>query len=499
MQQRWGEALSIYEDAIRLAREAGHPAYLAKALTGAAKVEALEHRNYGAALARIEEAISLSTSPEDRRVHVESLEEKAHVQVSLRCMSAAAATLGRALKVAEDLKDETRLVYVHYARGSVYFQMAYECAPRWQLAQARCGEALDLATMHSRAAQRLANQLGYHGFAKLMNRDASLEKFRMMVSIQEQLSKKFLEARVFEPEVPSNVLVNEMFVTAGEAGGEDCQQFRRAGEPVLTAGKDPLSLHTRGQMELMCGRADDALVLFRKAIEELEKDRRNAPDECGPGSFLQDKTAFYELPAALLLQRQDRAGAFELLERSRSSVLADLLATRTLGLTDAKERTLYAEASGLRAEIGVVQKRLFELDNTPEGEQHAVEIADRRAKLGELESSYQRLMNRMEREAPRLKELSASRPVTLENLQGVLRRDRLEMLYYLVRDGDFILWYIGPEDVHVRVVFLPRPALVQKVEELRRSLTDEHAEFNERRAHQLFLYLIKPALEWLKL
>ncbi len=497
IQQRWAEALSIYETAIRLARQAGHPGYLAKALIGAAKVESLGQRNYGASLKRLEEAIRLSAPLEDKAFYLDALEEKADVETSRGDMPAAAVTLGHVLEMAADLKDETRLAYVHYARGDIYFQMATECAPRWQQNPALCREAIDRATTHLASAQRLANRLGYLGLAKLWNEDGSLEVLRRIAGTLERLSET-AKARVFEPEVPSDVVVNEMFVAAGEAGDESCQQFKRIGESVYAGRETARSLSGRGQMELICGRKDAALAWFRKSIDQLEKDRRNVPDESGRGTFLQDKTAVYELPAALLLERHDYAEAFDLLERFRSSVLADLLATRTLGLTDAKERALYADATKLRAEIGFQQKGLFEKDSAPDREQHAAAIAAHQARLAELETRYQRLMNRMGQEAPRLKELTASRPVTLEHLQGILRRERLEVLYYLVRDTDLILLHIGPEEVHARVVFVPRPALVQKVEELRESLRDRHAKFNERRAHQLFLYLVRPALEWLK-
>ena len=71
-------------------------------------------------------------------------------------------------------------------------------------------------------------------------------------------------------------------------------------------------------------------------------------------------------PVQQLLERHRYDEAFELFERSRSRALADLLASRKLGLSRPEEQKLYTELTVLRTQIADSQSRLFELASQPE-------------------------------------------------------------------------------------------------------------------------------------
>ena len=80
----------------------------------------------------------------------------------------------------------------------------------------------------------------------------------------------------------------------------------------------------------------------------------------------------------------------------------------------------------------------------------------------------------------------------------MLRRDGIDVLYYLVLEHSVILWHINGESVHAVSVFLPRPELMRKVTSLHGSLSREGETFDEAAARELFLYLVQPALGWIK-
>jgi CHAT domain-containing protein len=94
--------------------------------------------------------------------------------------------------------------------------------------------------------------------------------------------------------------------------------------------------------------------------------------------------------------------------------------------------------------------------------------------------------------------LIVSQPASLERVQEMLRRDGSEMLYYLSLDDSLILWHIAGESQHVRSILFPRSELKAKVAALRASVSTPDAKFDEKLARGLFLYLIQPALGWIK-
>jgi CHAT domain-containing protein len=94
--------------------------------------------------------------------------------------------------------------------------------------------------------------------------------------------------------------------------------------------------------------------------------------------------------------------------------------------------------------------------------------------------------------------LVAPQTATLAQLQQTMRQDRFEVLSYLVLKSQVILWHISGNEVNVRSVFLPRSGLIKKVASLRQSLSKPNRKFDEQTARELFLYLVQPALQWIK-
>ena len=122
------------------------------------------------------------------------------------------------------------------------------------------------------------------------------------------------------------------------------------------------------------GDNEAALDFFLKAVDALEHERYALHDEQSRGTYLEDKTGIYYQAILQLLEQRRYPEAFDLFERARSRALADLLASRKLGLVSPDEQKLYGEMMNLRARIAAAQGRIFELANSPDAGKHAREI-----------------------------------------------------------------------------------------------------------------------------
>src|SRR4030042_1862676 len=185
------------------------------------------------------------------------------------------------------------------------------------------------------------------------------------------------------------------------------------------------------------------------------------------------------------------AEAFELLERSRSRCLADLLVSKKIGLSSEKDQRLYGEWMKFQTEISRLQSEVFSVKSKADRESYAEKISKTEREIGKLEREQQELVNRMKRESPKLLDLTVSKPVSLEALQQDMKQHHYEVLQYLELEHALILWHISSAAVHVRNIFFPRSALITKVAALRKSLSNREAKFDDKAARELFLFLIQ--------
>src|SRR5262249_37807349 len=118
---------------------------------------------------------------------------------------------------------------------------------------------------------------------------------------------------------------------------------------------DAQSYRLLGLANEIGGKNDEALRAYLKGVQFLEDDRGHVDDEQGRLTFFEDKVGCYHAAIGHYLERKQFAEAFELMEKSRARVLADLLASRTPEFSDPKERDLDAQCRKLEAQIGVQQ------------------------------------------------------------------------------------------------------------------------------------------------
>ena len=502
MQSNWVPAIALYRQAGEAARRAGSVTHQADALAWGALAEA-SRPNLGQAFTDASQAVRLAESTGDKDLLARALDVLGSVQIGQRDLAGAADTLNREVAVAAQAKDPMAPYFAYLNRSDVYLKTAEKCD--FQRAFEPCYQALDLARGDLQQALAIARGQGFAGLARQTEQFlANLESRRALIKSQESTHQMVQKSGVFRPTKPGDVLVSEKFVAPpGNIPPMLTQIYQASKRMEQQAGgfadvSEARSRYVEGLMNEMQGNNDAALLQYLKAVDTLERDRRALRDERSRGTFLEDRIGFYYAPVQQLLERRRYPEAFELLERSRSRAMADMLASRKVTLARPDEQKLFAEAVALRARIAASQSELFELAAAPDAAKHGPRMAALQSQIRNLEADQQKLAARMAAEAPRLQELVVAKPATLQALQQSMREERYEMLQYLVLEHAVIVWHIGPDSVFVRNVFLPRTELMKKVGALQRSLADRNAKFDETTARELFLFLLQPALPRLR-
>lgn len=498
MQSNWAPAIALYRQAEEAARRAGNTVHQADALAWSALANS-SRNNLGQASADATQAVRLAESTGDKDLLARALDILGTVQIGQGNLAGAADTLNREVEIATQASDPMTAYFAYLNRSDVYLKLGVKCD--FQRDFAPCYAALDRARADLQQAAAIARRQQFPALTRQTEQFlADVETRRALVKSQEGMHQTMQKAAVFRPTKPGDVLVTETFVAPGAAiPPELAQAYQASKQAAREAGGfadtvEARNLHIEGLMNEYRGNNDAALGFYLKAVDVLERDRRALRDERSRGSFLEDRIGFYYAPVLQLLERRRYAEAFELLERSRSRAMADLLASRSLGLARPEEQKLYAESVALRTRIGASQGELFELAAAPDAAKNGPRIAALQGQIRAMESDQQKLAGRIAKEAPRLQELMVSEPATLKALQQSMREERYEMLQYLVLEHAVIVWHIAADGVFVRNVFLPRTQVIAKVRALQQSLADRNAKFDQAAARELFLFLVQPAL-----
>jgi CHAT domain-containing protein len=498
MQAQWADAIALYQRAEEAAMRAGSAVRRSEALAYRALAES-SRTNLGPALAVATQAMQVADTTTDKDAIARALDVLAGVQLNQGDLAGSAATVSRQLAAASQAPDPMAIYYAYSNRSEVYLKTAEKCD--FQRAFEPCYEALDRSRDDLQQTLAIARKFGYLGLVR--NGEQSLrdlETRRQMIKSQESMHRNVQSMKIFHPTRAADVLVTNRFVAPPDAlpaAVLAAYQAAKRQEKDLGAFADVAegrTYFTEGSIAEMQGNNDAALASFRKAIDVLERDRRALRDERSRGTFSEDRIGFYYAAIQQLLERRRDADAFELLERSRSRALADLLASRTLGLGRPEEQRLYAGLALLRTQIADAQSRLFELASQADAAKKGSQLAELQREIKTLEDRYQTVASRVAADAPRLQNLVTAAPVALAALQQSMREEHYEMLQYLVLEHAVLVWHIGPSSIAVRNVFLPRSEVMAKVALLQKSLARRDVKFDEKTARELFLFLIQPFL-----
>jgi CHAT domain-containing protein/tetratricopeptide (TPR) repeat protein len=520
----WDESMRVYRQGANLAREAQAPAVECKALLGNARSYLYGKKSSGPALELVRQALPLAKRSNEAGHLFDAWDMLAQVQVTEGDYVGAADSMNRAFAVKEAVGDDKQLYYGYLDRGDVYQHFAEKCD--YERDFKPCLDAVGRARRDYTAAYDTAKRLGWEGLAQQTQGFISrLDLREQMIRSQQRMHGMMADNTIFSPQDASDVVLSGQYTAGTNPHLSLVFDWveSQGGMPPLN---DARGAYIKGLISESGGERDEAMKWYLQAVDLLEEDRGTLHQESSRGAFINDKVEFYYTAVLNLLQRGREREAFELMERSRARVMSDLLATRKLSFSTTKERSLYAGLLELRGEIAQLQNCLFAvrsdkpvadscrtlggLEHKEDGTDRGIAVADGgsapppvdavglEALLKERQTSYDRLSERMARETPKLARLITSKPVDLRSLQKLLERDGSEVIAYATLESQVIIWHVSADSLYVRSVFLPRSTLKDKIARLRKSLIDPHQPYDDKTAHELYLYLISPVEEWIK-
>ncbi|WP_263381246.1 CHAT domain-containing protein [Granulicella arctica] len=508
---QWVKAVSGYQAAIGYAKTANRSDYETKALARLAYAE-LKAASSSSALDHAREAVRLGEHCGNAAFYFEALDVAAEAELQQQNLVAAAADLDRAIALKDQVSDKQQLYLGFADRGDIYNEIATRCD--YKRTYQVCSDALAKAESDYTTAIAITTELGYDFISQLFRQIVKGIDDRRAILQQRQSGDRLAETvNLFNPQKANDVLVSQTF-NSSRLNATDlalieqtdrelrASMTRLQQQGLLVQDLNPVDSYMRGLIQESGGNNEAALTAYLKAVDLLEQDRRTLRDEGERGSFLEDKVKYYEYPAFLYLQRKQYAEAFALFEQSRTRVLADMLASRPLRLRTPNERVLFAKLQTQRATIAAQQKTLFDLTSAGDREQHADQIVRLESSISRDQQQYQALTHRISVETPNLQELASSTPVTLDMVRQAAAAGHYDVLYYVVEDTSLLLWHINGSETQVLNVFLPHAQLARKVKALRESVKpsgdNRPAPFDEKAANELYLFLIQPALPYLK-
>ena len=504
---RWAEAIPVYQLAGQYAQKARRADYETKALARLAFAE-MRTNQVDAAGGHAEQAVRVGADCGNPDFYFDALDTAGEVETKRGNLPAASDYIDRALSLAPQLHDKQQLYLAYGDRADIFYQKAltYDCRKQYDI----CFQAYDHVKTDYATARSVAQQAGYTFVA-----DSYLEPIQG-ADLQINLLKRFqtgsqaLPAGIFEPKVPKDVLVTENFYSGPQNDAnlamvkklvEDVDnwtlQMQRQG--LIVKDVDPLDYSNHAALAEMSGDLVTALAEYRQAVQLIEQDRRKLKDEQTRNSFMEDKLNYYYHPALLLLQQKKYSEAFSLMEQSRARTIADMLFSRDLNVGTPREREFFSKLQAQRTAIAAKQQDLFALTSSGARDKNGQKIAALEHDIEGMQRDYEQLETDIAAQAPKLKQLTHSEPVTLESVERAAAQRDFDVLYYVVTDTAVILWHVSGSEVQVRNVFLPRSQLITKVSALRNSLeSGSDAPFDEVHARQLYLYLIQPMIPYFR-
>jgi CHAT domain-containing protein len=508
---QWGQAVPIYQEAIKMAVQAGRTDYQTKALAQLAYSE-MKMGMTDAAEGHADEAVRLGANCGNNGFYFDALDVAGEVEEQRGNLVAAGDYIDRALTLSGLTDDKKRLYAGYFDRADIYHEDARKCD--YKRGYDVCYQLLELARVDYLKAQAISQGLGYLYLATLYGSLLQeLDTIKATLQRAQNENQSLTAKNMFDPKVPRDVLVTDYFTLGGanpqnlalvEQAVKELKdwQARMQEQGLAVQDLNPADLSIQGTLAQMKDDLNAALTKYLEAVQLLEQDRRNLRDEQTRSAFMEDKMDFYYNPALILLHQKRYAEAFALFEESRSRAMADMLASRPLTLGTPRDRALFSELQSQKTAIAALQEKLFNLTSGAERDKNGKQIVDLQTQITGLQQKYRALESTIASEAPKLNQLTSSKPVTLESAQREAAQGGYDILYYAVLGTGIILWHVNGSEVEVKNVFLPHSVLTTKTAAFHDSLVSPRdspgASFNNDISRQLYLYLIQPVAAFIK-
>jgi len=237
--------------------------------------------------------------------------------------------------------------------------------------------------------------------------------------------------------------------------------------------------------ELEFGATDSAVALLREAVAIVEEKRSSAAIDVAKGSCRFDGQLLYEALVEQLAQRGDAEGAFEYAERAKARQLANLLAGREPGRSEAEELLLKSERDLGREILSV--RREWEGRDSERGAGRILE------KLSGLEESHRDILRAIRQQNAELHSLLAAERTDPAALQELLDGNTT-LLSYFVTDSILYVWVLSKERVHLERIRMGRTGVRRLVEDFLDAISSRDRARIARLNHSVYDAFLKPVM-----
>jgi CHAT domain-containing protein/tetratricopeptide (TPR) repeat protein len=255
------------------------------------------------------------------------------------------------------------------------------------------------------------------------------------------------------------------------------------------------SLHRLAVIERQLGHTTEALKLHLRALDVAElQETCVGGAESGGALYAVRVRDLYRDAMHLLLEVGRTGDAFEVLERSRARRLVAMLAARDMEIAGGG----HTDLDSALARLGrAYERELGELSRA-DAETAPRELEERLDVLREMRAERAFLRERLRSEAPRLAELRAPVPASVDVALGSLDPGTLMLSYEVGRDRS-TLFVLGGDGLEVHTLPIGGEALRDRVEAVRLLIQSPRAGERSqaalhRQCEQLFADLVGPAV-----
>lgn len=226
------------------------------------------------------------------------------------------------------------------------------------------------------------------------------------------------------------------------------------------------TLQGLAQVAQVEGEVERAITFYSQAIDLLELIRHELQTELFRVAFLTDKLEVYDELAALLIHYGRYEHAFQIVERAKSRLIAEKLATRLNSEVDRATTSTNAEIRILAEQLRVTLQQLdalyqrARLSHLRGEEQNAAEATPT---ISALENKAQALVLQIQRHQPIFSTLTLGQTVALPQIQQALD-DTLFLQYHTVKDR-FGVFLVDRQGIQEHILLAP----ITEIEEARRA------------------------------
>ncbi|HKP97311.1 MAG TPA: CHAT domain-containing protein, partial [Fibrobacteria bacterium] len=518
---QWDQAVGYFQRADSLALSSGDTLAQAQVHKAWAEAESQGRRDRVSGLMHAEKAERLAEGKGDADLIFGIKQVKASILIELKEFARAAIALDAAFRLEKKVKDLDLIILGYKERGNLALMESSKCMAQGEREDHQyCYDLQNTAQAAFSKAQALEKRLGYTGASQGSTNAMDLAAVMGAFHGIEKMGQDFQGMGMsYHPIKPSDVMILDPYSGPDPDSNQFPKDFDFFGvrKPDNAKGikaeqgksKEPFKDMLQQYFRLGTPLKKDSSfkVIHTFMLPFIEAERRNLPDEKTRINFMEANIGHYYAAIDFFLKRRDYPDAFKAMELCRSRTLADVMAGgQKTKLDDKAEKSLSLYRNRM-AQLDVLYGSYYaRAKRAPGTSPDSMEALD--ARIRALENEAEDIRASMGPDASTALDLLSSEPATLDRIQGIARKDSLEILEYLVRDDRVILWYIAGDSVHVRNIILPRYEISKKSNLLLRSLAPHSPGsktppasgpcLDEQTATELFLFLIQPVLPWIR-